>query len=119
MKRFFLSALALTLLLTACGPSTPTGSAPDIGSRPPAAGELLPQTQEDVSAGQPLQSDPQPEAELPPLPDPETLSQWRAAYSDHLELLGQYLGQLCLSDSCRAYKQEISDCLARIEQSGL
>ena len=98
MKRFFLPALALTLLLSACGPSNSTSSdgspAPDIGSRPPSVGELLPQVEEDVSAGHPLQPDPQPEEALPPLPDPEVLTQWREAYGNHLELLGQTLPQL-------------------------
>jgi len=105
MKRFFLPALALALLLTACGPSTPAGSDPDIGSRPPSVGELLPPVEEDISAGQPLQPDPQPEEELPPLPDPETLSQWRAVYSDHLELLGQTLYQLADAHDMTVYSR--------------
>lgn len=94
MKRVLFPALVLTLLLTACGPSAPAGSDPDIGSRPPAAGELLDPVEEDISASEPVQPDPQPVEELPPVPDPEVLDQWRAAYSNHLELLGQTLPQL-------------------------
>jgi len=94
MKRFFFPALALTLLLTACGPSPSTSSPPDIGTRPPTAGELLPQPEADISVSQPVPPEPQPEEELPPLPDPEVLAQWREAYGNHLELLGQTLPQL-------------------------
>lgn len=90
MKKRLFSALALTLLLlSACGPKGDgsSQSTPNVPTRPPAAGEQLPDS---------TSSSDQPAPEVPQ-PDLEVLTKWRSDYRYDAQYLRQSMAQLSKS----------------------
>lgn len=96
MKKSLLCALALALtLLSACGPKGggDQSSAPNIPTRPPAAGDLLPDPAPDGGGSSSSDPDSAPAPEIPTA-DPEVLSKWRGEYRYQTQYLRQSLAQL-------------------------